>query len=125
MVTLYYATNIPVELIQPINTLQCSWNANNKIALLLLTLYSLSIIPSTSSNREGWEKLRESLAYNTNCDIMFVNYVLQMQVMSMTNTQATGLPPGLFEYCGIEQWRKVRHITLPAFSKNKLNAVSL
>ena len=46
-----------------------------------------------------------------------------VQVMTIANTQATGLPPGIFEYRGLDQWKTVRHITLPAFSNTKLSMV--
>jgi cytochrome P450 family 3 subfamily A len=44
--------------------------------------------------------------------------------MALANTQATGLPPGIFEYSGLDQWKRVRHITLPAFTKAKLAMMS-
>ena len=49
------------------------------------------------------------------------------QTIALMNTQATGLPPGIFEYSkqGIDHWKKVRHITLPAFTKSKLTMASV
>lgn len=46
-----------------------------------------------------------------------------MQSLALMNTQATGLPPGLFEFCGLDHWKMIRNVTQPAFSKTKLTKV--
>ena len=43
--------------------------------------------------------------------------------MALMSTQTTGLPPGIFE-CSVEQWKKIRRVTLPAFTNSKLRMVS-
>ena len=45
-----------------------------------------------------------------------------LQAMALMSTQATGLPPGIFE-CSLEQWKRIRHVTLPAFTNTKLRMV--
>lgn len=42
--------------------------------------------------------------------------------MAILNSQATGLPPGIAE-CSFDEWKKVRQITLPAFTNAKLRMV--
>ena len=45
------------------------------------------------------------------------------QLTALMNSQTTGLPPGIFECDSLGQWRKIRHITMPAFTNRKLRMV--
>ena len=45
-----------------------------------------------------------------------------VQNLVLMNSRATGLPPGIFE-ANVDDWKKIRNITQPAFSKTKLAKV--